>query len=589
MNRINLLDKDTFNKIAAGEVVERPSSVIKELLENSIDANSKNIHIYIEDGGRRSIRVLDDGNGIHPEDIEKAFMPHSTSKIKNIDDIYNIKSMGFRGEALPSIASVAKVTLKSKIKDFDMGREIEIWGGSKRYIKDTSMQNGTQIIVNDIFFEAPARLKFLKPSSIEFSAISDIVTRIALGNLNISFSLYKDDKKVLYTNGRGNLKEAVFSIYGKNFSDNIIEVLYHRDIGTISGVIGDESISRGNRNNQTLFVNNRYIKNRALSVAVENAFKSFIMINKFPFFILNIETFPDFVDINVHPQKMEVKFLREKEAFSLVFEGVHLALKEHFKRENFEIDDEYDDYKPYEDIHQEKINISEVEIPYDLTSNSSNTFTPSKKDKEPDKIILNDIVQTQKAKFPNLSVIGQFNNSYILSQYEGDLYMIDQHAAHEKINFEKYMKEIKDRKVVSQILLVPEVIELTISEAVFVEENKKIFEECGFIFEYFGKNTIALKEVPIFLGTKNPKSIFMDVLVNLESMGSGKESEVRYNKIAQIACKASVKAMDRLSHEEMVALVNKLRFIEEPFTCPHGRPTIIKYSLKDIEKWFKRI
>lgn len=566
MNRINLLDKDTFNKIAAGEVVERPSSVIKELLENSIDANSKNIHIYIEDGGRRSIRVLDDGDGIHPEDVEKAFMPHSTSKIKNIDDIYNIKSMGFRGEALPSIASVAKVILKSKIQDFDIGREIEIWSGSKRYVKDIGMQKGTQIIVSDIFFSTPARLKFLKPSSIEFSSISDIVTRIALGNLNVSFSLYRDDKRVLFTNGKGNLKEAIFSIYGKNFSDNVIEVVYHKDIGTISGVIGDEAISRGNRNNQTLFVNNRYIKNKSLSVAIENAFKSFIMINKFPFFVLNIETFPDFVDINVHPQKMEVKFLREKEIFSLVFEGVHLALRDHFKKEKFEIDKEEDDYEP--------LSINEIEIPYDLGHSNHQ---------------IREMFQTQDAKFPELKVIGQFYNSYILSQYEGDLYIIDQHAAHEKINFEKYMKEIKDRKVVSQILLIPEVIELTISEAVFVEENKEIFEDCGFIFEYFGKNTIALKEVPIFLGDKNPKSIFMDVLVNLESMGSGKESEVRYNKIAQIACKASVKAMDRLNYEEMAALVNELRFIEEPFTCPHGRPTIIKYSLKDIEKWFKRI
>ena len=363
-----------------------------------------------------------------------------------------------------------------------------------------------------------------------------------------------------------------------NFSDNVIDVIYHKDIGTVSGVIGNEEISRGNRNNQTLFVNNRYVKNKSLSIAVENAYKSFIMINKFPFFILNIETFPDFVDINVHPQKMEVKFLREKEIFSLVFEGVHLALRDHFKKENFEITQETD-FKPYENMSQEKISINEIEIPYDLTSDFSRYNDPQTQE----------VSETQDAKFPSLKVIGQFNNSYILSQYEGDLYIIDQHAAHEKINFEKYMKEIKDRKVVSQILLMPEVIELTIGEAVFAEENEKIFKDCGFIFEYFGKNTIALKEVPIFLGGKDPKSIFMDVLVNLESMGSGKESEVRYNKIAQIACKASVKAMDRLSYEEMIALVNELRLIEEPFTCPHGRPTIIKYSLKDIEKWFKRI
>ncbi len=585
MDRINLLDKDTFNKIAAGEVVERPSSVIKELIENSIDANSKNIHIYVEDGGRRSIRILDDGDGIHPDDIEKAFMPHSTSKIKNIDDIYNIKSMGFRGEALPSIASVSKVSLKSKIKEYELGREIEIWGGSMRSIKDVGMQNGTQVLVNDIFFSTPARLKFLKQSALEFSVISDTVTRIALGNLDVSFSLYKDDKKVLHTNGNKNIKEAIFSIYGKTFSDNLIDVLYHKDIGTISGVVGDEIISRGNRNNQTLFVNNRYIKNKALVIAVENAFKSFIMINKFPFFVLNIETFPDFVDVNVHPQKMEVKFLKEKEIFSLVFEGVHGALRDYFKKEKFEIASKDTNYEPFE-MFQEKINISEVLIPYDLNCRTNTICSLNEK---ADKIAPVNEFKDKEGKFPNLSIIGQFNNTYIICQHDGSLYMIDQHAAHEKINFEKYMKNIKERKVVSQILLMPEIIELTIGEAVFVEENKEIFENSGFIFEYFGKNTIALKEVPIFLGNNNPKSIFMDVLINLQSLGSGKESEVRYNKIAQIACRASVKAMDRLIYEEMVSLINELKSIDEPFTCPHGRPTIIKYSLKDIEKWFKRI
>ncbi|MCL2320559.1 MAG: DNA mismatch repair endonuclease MutL [Oscillospiraceae bacterium] len=575
MNRINLLDKDTYNKIAAGEVVERPSSVIKELIENSIDANSRNIHIFVEDGGRKSIKVLDDGEGIHPDDMEKAFMPHSTSKIKNIDDIYNIKSMGFRGEALPSIASVSKVTLKSKIKELDLGREIEIWGGSVRSVKEVGMQTGTVVSVKDIFYSTPARLKFLKPQSLEFSSLSDVVTRIALGNLNVSFNLYKDDKKVFFTNGNGNLKEAIFSIYGKNFSDNLINVLFSKDIGAISGVIGDESISRGNRNNQTLFINNRYIKNKSLVVAVENAFKSFIMINKFPFFVLNIEMFPDFVDVNVHPQKMEVKFLNEREAFSLVFEGVHEALRLHFKKQNFQIEDEY---KPYENILKEQMKISEVEIPYDLNSNSHQVYNLNEK---ADKAI--------EGKFPKLSVIGQFNNSYIISEFKGDLYMIDQHAAHEKINFEKYMRDIKERKVISQVLLTPLVIELTASDEAYMEDNKEIFETAGFIFDHFGKNTLALKGVPVFTENYDPKSIFMDVLVNLQSMGSGTESEVMYDKIAKIACKSSVKAMDRLSREEMVSLIDELRFIDAPFTCPHGRPTIIKYSLKDIEKWFKRI
>ncbi len=603
MNRINILDKDTFNKIAAGEVVERPASVIKELIENSIDANSKNIHIYIEDGGKRSMRVVDDGDGIHKDDIEKAFMPHSTSKINSIEDIEKIKSMGFRGEALASIASVAKVNLKSKIESEDMGREIEIWGGSRRFIKDVGIPQGTQIYVFDIFFSMPARLKFLKSHISEFSYIIDVVTRIALGNLNISFNLYKDGKKVLFTNGKGSLREAVLSIYGKNFSENLIDVLYHKDLGIISGVVGEESISRGNRNNQTLFVNSRYIKNRMLSVAVENAFKSFIMVNKFPFFILNIELFPDLVDINVHPQKMEVKFLKEREVFSLVFEGVHLALKEYFKKEKFEIHTENDNYTPYEEAYQEKIDISEVEIPYDLRSknpaydkekNKNVDFLENKVEKFTfsDKLASKDTIKFEfkrEAKFPKLQLIGQFNKSYIISQHEDLLYIIDQHAAHEKINFEKYVKDITERKVVSQILMIPEVIELTQSEVLFVYENKIVFETCGFLFEDFGENTIVLKEVPLFIGNISARSIFMDVLENLQAMGSGKEIEVRYNKIASIACKSSVKAMEDLSEEEMISLMDDLRFLDEPFTCPHGRPTIIVHSVKDIERWFKRI
>jgi len=653
LKRINLLDENTSNKIAAGEVVERPSSVVKELIENSIDANARNITIEIEEGGEKLIKIIDDGDGIHPEDIKKAFLPHATSKIKNSSDIFSINTLGFRGEALPSIAAVSKVSLKSKIQEEDFGREIIIEGGEILSFNECGINKGTSIEVKDLFFNVPARKKFLKTSSREASLISDIVSRIALANPSISFKLFNNGKKVLNTYGNSNLLDVTRTIYGKNIGENIIYFEHSEDTLTLYGYIGKEVIARGSRNNQSIFVNGRYIKNRTLVVAVENAFKSFSTVNKFPFFILFIEVYPENIDVNIHPSKAEIKFKDERLIFKKVFDTVHEALrneifkefevkkdentnfkKDEFKEISFDIKDDYEkkertkvtlpvdlNYertysKDYENIYEKEysnsssskyleetktnnnVNYNNIDSKESNTLNENFTLRENfykdnvldeKISKIPKEDLSNKNSNERIPKFPPLRIIGQFNKTYILGEYDEVLYMIDQHAAHEKILFEKYFKNIEEGSIIIQPLLVPEIIDLTLDDFSYYEENKEIFKNAGFTLEEFGGNSLALKEVPYFLGKLDAKGLFLNILDNIKELGSGKTSEVKYNKIATMACKAAVKGHDLLSEQEMIKLVEELRYINDPFHCPHGRPTIIKFTNYDLEKKFRRI
>lgn len=623
MNRINLLDESISNKIAAGEVVERPSSVVKELIENSIDANSNNITVEIEEGGTSLIRIIDDGDGIHPEDIKRAFLPHATSKIKDVEDIFAINTLGFRGEALPSIASVSKINIKSKTDDESFGRELDIEGGEIKEFKECGINNGTTIEVNDIFFNVPARKKFLKSISREGAIITDIINRISLANPKISFKLYNNGKKTLHTYGSGNLKDVLRTVYGKSISENILYFEHIEDTMTIYGYIGKEEIARGSRNNQSIFVNGRYIKHKTIVAAVENAFKSFSTVNKFPFFTLFIEVFPEFVDVNIHPTKAEIKFKDDRLVFKRVFDAVHETLKK----------DVFQDFKlPEEDNTRYKADVVEelkmdiipnyseevtfkkyddrmvtnIQIPVDLKNHTSFDISDEiVKEENIDYRPLNDgankveesittsesenLNKRLDAKFPPLKIIGQFNKTYILGEYDEILYMIDQHAAHEKILFEKYLKNIEESTLVVQPLLIPTIIDLTIDDYAYYEENEEIFRSSGFTLEPFGGNTLSLKEVPYFLGKLDPKQLFLGILDNLKELGSGKTVEVKYNRIATMACKSAVKGNDSLSDVEMVKLVEELRYIDDPFHCPHGRPTIIKFSNYDLEKKFRRI
>ena len=626
-------------------MVERPSSVVKELVENSIDAGAKNISIEILDGGQKNIKVIDDGAGIHADDIEKAFLPHATSKIKYVEDIYKIHTLGFRGEALPSIASVSRTKLNSRTKESTSGMEISQSSGDILYIKEIGCNVGTTIEVKDLFFNVPARQKFLKTPQRESALISDVLGRLALANSEISFKLINNDKKVFSTYSSTNLCDTIRYIYGKEVVDNITSFEKYNDIMSVHGYIGNAQISRGSRNRQSIFVNKRYIKSGLITAAVENAFKSFLTVHKFPFFVIFLDIFPEYIDINVHPQKTEIKFQEDKAVFKLVFDAVHTAIGNSL-RGNFEIsqeDNEDDSEKEVEkhslrkDIYDfNKIVVDEkvkeelektIQIPIDFSYKSINNETDNSKnqpheysnvpqstsnygneasdelltpritenvkenaDINYDKSVVRSLNEISKiSKFPELRIIGQFNKTYILGEVYNELYLIDQHAAHEKVLFEKYKKEIINSEVVSQILLIPTVIELSFDDYSYYIENEVIFNKTGFHIIEFGENTISIKEVPIILGKPDIKNLFNEILDNLKNMGTGETVEIKYNRIASLACKAAVKANNSLSDLEMNKLINDLRYIEEPFTCPHGRPTIIKITLNELEKRFKRI
>lgn len=673
MNRINILNADTANKIAAGEVVERPSSVVKELVENSLDAGAKNITIEIQNGGESLIKIIDDGSGVHPEDVEKAFNPHATSKIKDTYDIFSINTLGFRGEALPSIASIARVDFKSKIADFDMGKELVISGGEKESLTDCSMNRGTQIEVRDLFFNVPARKKFLKTTARESALINDLVNRISLANPDVSFKLFNNNKKILNTYGNGKLIDVIRTIYGKSTAENLIYFEEHKDTASVYGFIGNDTLARASRNNQSLFVNKRYVKNRSLTVAVENAFRSFNVTGKFPFFVLFIDTYPELIDVNIHPTKSEIKFKDERFIFKVVFDAVHSAMREYVK-DTFTLPEEEEkkfealkeeviqesldkeistleklkeniNYKVSEDKRKEEIYSynpskdyeakTEVNIPVDFLSkeNQEESFSinnslenndfkevSTKREISYDPILIkneirdkvsentydslessdykcnkneygNSLEETiyKEAKFPKLKVIGQFNKTYILAEYDSTLYLIDQHAAHEKILFEKYSSDIAKKKVEIQPLMIPLVVNLPTEDYLYYDENKEIFEKAGFKISDFGDNSIRIEEVPYFLDKLNPTELITSMINNLKKMGTGETVEVKYNKIASMSCRAAVKANDVLSILEMENLIEDLRYINDPFHCPHGRPTIIKFTSYELDKKFKRI
>jgi len=674
LNRINILNADTANKIAAGEVVERPSSVVKELVENSLDAGAKNITIEIQNGGESLIKIIDDGSGVHPEDVEKAFNPHATSKIKDTYDIFSINTLGFRGEALPSIASIARVDFKSKISDFDMGKELIISGGEKESLTDCSMNRGTQIEVRDLFFNVPARKKFLKTTARESALINDLVNRISLANPDVSFKLFNNNKKILNTYGNGKLIDVIRTIYGKSTAENLIYFEEHKDTASVYGFIGNDTLARASRNNQSLFVNKRYVKNRSLTVAVENAFRSFNVTGKFPFFVLFIDTYPELIDVNIHPTKSEIKFKDERFIFKVVFDAVHSAMREYVK-DTFTLPEEEE--KKFEALKEEVIQESldkeistleklkeninykvsgedkrkkeiysynhskdyeaktEVNIPVDFLSkeNQEESFSINnslennefkevshKREISYDPILIknelkdkvsestseslessdykcnkneygNSLEETiyREAKFPKLRVIGQFNKTYILAEYDSTLYLIDQHAAHEKILFEKYSSDIAKKKVEIQPLMIPLVVTLPTEDYLYYDENKEIFEKAGFKISDFGDNSIRIEEVPYFLDKLNPTELITSMINNLKKMGTGETVEVKYNKIASMSCRAAVKANDVLSILEMENLIEDLRYINDPFHCPHGRPTIIKFTSYELDKKFKRI
>ncbi len=698
MGKIVLLDELTINQIAAGEVIERPASVIKEMVENSIDAGATQITVEIKNGGISYIRITDNGKGIAKDDVEMAFERHATSKIRSAVDLQDVKSMGFRGEALASIAAISNVELISKTEDSEIGTKVNVEGGNILNIEDVGCSTGTIITVRNLFYNTPVRYKFLKKDFTETGYIEDVLKRIALVHPEIAIKLINTGKIAIQTNGSGELKNVVYSLYGKEIASEILPVEYQYEYINVKGVIGKPAIARSNRANQLFFVNKRYIKDKSLTAGAEQAFKGLIPLGKFGFLILNLEMNPSKVDVNVHPAKLEVRFEDEGVAFKAVYhaikntllssdlisdrernkeikeaskdafkiqpqanilsngglfnKGIHLENKiENLQQEMQKIEPQkqeneiiYDNKPIYQNENKElelKQNSEIVQKNFaeenlnnsneqkmeetigvktdEIIQESNDTNKPNatfeemykklfgkepyggKRPADPPKEDqyrinendLNDNISVfedmEEYKKTTYKFIGIAFKTYIILEMNQELYIMDQHAAHERILYEKikanfYTEGPKD----SQLMLLPDIITLSTKEMNIAKDNFDLFEKAGFMLEEFGENTIKLYGVPEICIDLETKELFMETLDEINTVARTAKQEKEEKFIATVACKAAVKANMALTEEEVDSLMDELLKLPNPFSCPHGRPTVIKMSKYDIERKFAR-
>lgn len=584
MGKIIILDENTANQIAAGEVIERPSSIIKELVENSIDANATIIRIEIIKGGVSFIRITDNGDGIAKDDVEMAFERHGTSKIKSAIDLSHIDTMGFRGEALASVASVADVTLISKTKDDKTGTSIHIKGGEFQTIRNVAKEPGTTITVRSLFYNTPARFKFLKNDTTETRYCNEIINKIALGNPQIAISFISNKKELLQTPGDNQLVNTIYAIYGKQIANSLFIVQSTNEGMTLSGYVGKQTIARGNRAHQSIFINHRAIKSIEITKAVEKAYESTLMKGRFPFFVLNLSINPSLVDVNVHPAKLEVRFSNAKEIFSLVYRAVKAVIEEtntiYYQQPKEEI--------PKTFSFNSKVN--ESTPTYDPTYVEKQVFHDQMKQvkeqfkHEPISTLKNTDVEIKDDKselIGNYLIIGQLFKTYVILQREDDILLLDQHACHERITYEKLLKKYENHTLKKQLLMVPIEVRLTNSEMNLVFDNKERIEKMGFEVDQFSDQSIVIRSVPTDILGENARDVFISAIDNLNK----DDHEALY----MMACKNSIKANHKLSHEEIREMVSLLGELTNPFNCPHGRPTIIKMTKYELEKRFKRI
>ena len=731
MGKIVLLDDLTINQIAAGEVIERPASVVKELIENSIDAGATKIDVEVQNGGIKKIRITDNGSGIQEDDMEFAFERHATSKIRKAEDLETVSSMGFRGEALASVAAIANVELVSKTEKDTIGHKIVVEGGNVLEKSEAGCSQGTTITVTNLFYNTPVRYKFLKKDYTELGYIEDTVTRIALANPNVAIKLKNENKQIIQTTGNGDIKTLIYSLYGKETSEHLINVDYDYDDIKVTGVVGRPEIARGNKSYQMFFVNKRYVKDKTLSAGAEQAFKGLLPIGKFGFMILEIEMDPKKIDVNVHPTKLEIRFQEEQKVFKAIYHAIRDSLlKEELVRDT-EKNSDYEETKNNQEMIQKDVNtnlntiskqiqdmiaqnkdmalsnlknekqdivekpkqelglfsifkkreenneipvqsenvlaeifnkkakentvednknekqeikenkVEENEVKYESIENNTNENLEdninekTNLEEEQQKIIkssenkieflkteedTNDFnemynktfgketveqkIKEEAAKFENMSVFEDAKNeektpkyrycgtvfsTYLIIEMNNEMYMIDQHAAHERILYEKVKKNYySGEKVDSQILLLPDIINLSHKEKAIVQENIGMFERAGFVIEEFGDSTIRLIGVPASVVDLDTKELFLDILdaVNTVAITAVQEKEDKF--LATVACKAAVKAGQLLNPTEVKELLDNLLKLPNPFTCPHGRPTTIKMSRYDIERRFHR-
>ena len=717
MGNIVLLDDNTINKIAAGEVIERPASVVKELMENSIDAGATSINVEIKNGGISYIRITDNGKGIAPDDMEIAFERHATSKIRQAEDLETVTSMGFRGEALASIAAISKISMTSKTAENEIGYKIEIEGGKIVNKEEAGCPKGTTIVITDLFFNTPVRYKFLKKDFTEAGYIEDAVTRLALVHPEVAIKLINTGKTIIQTPGNNEPKATIYSIYGKDIAENIMDVDYTYEDIRITGVIGKPSIARSNRSNQLFFVNKRYIKDKTLTSAAEQAYKGMITIGKYGFLVLNIEMNPKKVDVNVHPAKLEVRFEEESKVFKAIYHAIKDTLlkgdlvtdtekeetqvvPEHtqpintenvlaasakpvenmefskdiedkkekgfgglfrkFKEREKEETEEENNYKDNmiaqiysnkfatnsknekpevvtqvndikeldnmktkvldtkevnEKLMEDVKKLDELKIEpqtQDFDEMYIRTFgsmpVEAKKDaereanrlkEEEEKYKLNEELKTtenisifseeEKQGIPDYKFIGIAFSTYIILELGKELYILDQHAAHERILYEKIKKNYySDDQKDSQLMLLPDIIKLSHKEMDIAKENMDMFRKAGFTLEEFGDDTIKLSGVPNICLDLDTKELFLETLDEINTVARTAKQEKEEKFIATVACKAAVKANMALTKQEVDKLMEQLLVLPNPFTCPHGRPTAIKMTKIDIEKKFSR-
>ena len=558
MENIVLLDDLTINKIAAGEVIERPANVVKELVENSIDAGATQITIEVIHGGKSLIKVVDNGKGIPADDLEISIESHATSKIRKIEDIEETYTMGFRGEALSSIAAISIFTIISKTKDMDTGLKMVSNAGTVLEIEEVASKTGTTMIVENLFFNTPVRYKFLKNDGTETKYIKEWVQKAALANLNISFKLVCDRKEVFSSKGNGKIDDLIYVIYGKKIKENLIDVDYNYDKYKMTGVIGNTMIAEETRKNQIIYLNKRNIKNPIITNAVDQAFKGATGIGKHGFCILNLEMPANFYDVNVHPNKMEVRFKDEDEIYKFVYHGI----KESLLNDSFLGDEDKSDKTEY----------VENEL----------KFLSREKEVENVKPEENNIIRETKRRI-DYKFLGISFKTYIVIQIDNDVYFIDQHAAHERILYEQIKNNYKTNiSQNTQMTLIPEVYELTHKEAEFIKENMELFTNIGFDLEFFGDNSIKVNGIPDIEYRGKTKNIFFDILDEMTSNNRTIFKDIEERFIATVACKAAVKAGMDLGPEEVDYLIQNLLVLNNPYTCPHGRPTTIKFNKDEM-------
>lgn len=703
MSKIHVLNQDTINKIAAGEVIERPMAVVKELTENAIDADANAITVEVKDGGKALIRMTDNGVGMNEEDVRLAFTPHATSKIDDAEDLLRVSTLGFRGEALASISSVSQLEMVTKTRNELMGCRYEADGGKERTLEAVGCPDGTTILVRNLFFNTPARLKFLKSSPTEAGYINTLIERLALSHPDISFRFINQNQTKLHTSGNGNLKDVIYHIYGKDITSNLLEVDASEVSCQVKGFIGKPIISRGNRNYMNYFINGRYIKSSTIHKAIEDAYQPYTMQHRYPFTVLHFTVAPELVDINVHPQKMEIRFSDAQGIYQSVYHAVSEALKHkefipevslaapvskavpkkgqntakpvrepemfekkrmqsvqileeikkqderlkqqgvlretavYGKRDSAEIAREQDQSvsimgqteagklsaSTQENMNSamgNAVNSKVVDDVFDV--NTTETSGKSVQNMERAEVTGNTVLNMEQTEnVPNtehtnevkynvhnpvqesffdkgilseqaqkeVKIIGQIFDTYWILQYDNAMYMVDQHAAHEKVLYERFMKQLSEKKAMVQLLQPPVILTLTMQEEQAVKEHMTVFEELGYQIEPFGGREYAVSGVPAHLPQIGNEELLKEVIDAMVDEHSRPTPDILKDKIASMSCKAAVKGNNRLPREQMEELLRELMTLENPYHCPHGRPTMIKMTKTELDKKFKRI